>query len=235
MRSQTANNPVTDGRGRAGFIPATNNPAAGAADSRRKAGSTPPRYRGYQRCSRIDYANAENMFSVTICVKPRRPVFISRMTNTAAVRDILRLHQEGWAGVHLYCLMPDHIHLVLAPGCDGLSVAIRRLKGRFSVWWRRNGDGQTLWQQGFFDHKIRTTENFKQQCDYVLENPVRAGLVERAEDYEWSGSLSYTWLADSRGRAGLIPATENPTADSRRKAGSTGPETRGVEQGHRAD
>jgi hypothetical protein len=40
-------------------------------------------------------------------------------------------------------------------------------------------------QRGFFDHRIRDTENFNAQCQYVRENPVRAGLVRRPEDCLW--------------------------------------------------
>ena len=148
------------------------------------------RYRGYQRCSRIDYADGADAFAVTLCVKPRRPVFTMAERNQALVQQIECLHNDGIAGIYLYCIMPDHVHLVVNPGPQGLSQAVRLLKGRFTAWWRTHGDGQPLWQAGFFDHRIRHSEGFQDKCRYVLENPVRAGLVTKAEDYPWSGSLA---------------------------------------------
>ncbi len=110
--------------------------------------------------------------------------------NNALIAEIRRLQDEGFWGVYIYCVMPDHVHLAVNPGPEGLSEAVKRFKGRISSWWRKNGDGQTLWQEGYFDHLIRTTEQFHDKCAYILQNPVRAGLVVKAEDYRWSGSLA---------------------------------------------
>jgi hypothetical protein len=47
----------------------------------------------------------------------------------------------------------------------------------------------TLWQPGFFDHLLRNTESYGQKWEYVRENPVRAGLVARAEDWPYHGEI----------------------------------------------
>ena len=46
-----------------------------------------------------------------------------------------------------------------------------------------------FWQASYYDHVVRRDEDIEAVRDYVLENPVRAGLVENAEDYPCSGSL----------------------------------------------
>ncbi|MFA6561842.1 MAG: hypothetical protein WCV00_08035 [Verrucomicrobiia bacterium] len=46
-----------------------------------------------------------------------------------------------------------------------------------------------IWQPGFFDHLIRNTESYSEKWNYVRENPVRAGLVERAEDWPYQGEI----------------------------------------------
>lgn len=148
------------------------------------------RYRGYQRCSRIDYGNARNLFVVTICVKPRRSVFVNANVNERIVSFLMQVQAEGHWGVHLYCLMPDHLHLVVRLSVAGLPRAVRFFKGRTATWWRKSGDGRSLWQSGYFDHLIRSEESLDEKCQYVLENPVRAGLVTSPEDYAWSGALA---------------------------------------------
>jgi REP element-mobilizing transposase RayT len=50
------------------------------------------------------------------------------------------------------------------------------------------GKSQALWQRGF-DHLIRKTESYAQKWDYVRENPVRAGLVNRHEDWPFQGGI----------------------------------------------
>ena len=46
-----------------------------------------------------------------------------------------------------------------------------------------------LWQPGFFDHLLRNGESYEQKWHYVRENPVRAGLVARAEDWLYQGEI----------------------------------------------
>ncbi len=46
-----------------------------------------------------------------------------------------------------------------------------------------------LWQPGFFDHLIRANESYEQKWEYVLQNPVRAGLVEKWQDWPYQGEI----------------------------------------------
>jgi REP element-mobilizing transposase RayT len=46
-----------------------------------------------------------------------------------------------------------------------------------------------LWQPGFFDHILRNDESYSEKCEYVRENPVRAGLVQQAEDWPYQGEF----------------------------------------------
>jgi putative transposase len=121
------------------------------------------------------------VFSVTICALPRGannlcfdPVG-SATLNPARHYDRL----EKW-DVRLLLLMPDHLHLIVTP-CLGYSLSplIRDWKRYLCRTYRIN------FQRGFFDHRIRNTENFNLQWQYIRENPVRAGLVSNPEDWPW--------------------------------------------------
>lgn len=142
-------------------------------------------YRGHQRCSRIDYSSSGNVFFVTVCVSPRRVVFNTSKNCEQCRKVIQDLQNEGFWGVYLYCIMPDHIHLVVSPGQTGLREAMRRIKGRMSIWWRKNGDGFSLWQDGYFDHCLRRQDSFEEKCAYILRNPVRVGKEGRRLFMEW--------------------------------------------------
>src|SRR6266436_4544226 len=54
----------------------------------------------------------------------------------------------------------------------------------------RSKTGKTLWQISFFDHILRTAEDLSKTAEYILLNPVRAGLVKRPEDYPYSRIFS---------------------------------------------
>jgi putative transposase len=47
-----------------------------------------------------------------------------------------------------------------------------------------------LWQPRYFDHIVRAEEDLRAIAEYILNNPVRKGLVERAENWPWSGHMN---------------------------------------------
>ena len=116
----------------------------------------------------------------------------------------LRLLQEnlGEADVRLWawCLMSNHIHLVVVPGRqDSLAVLLRRVHGRYAQYynarWGRSGH---LWQNRFFSC-ILGIEHLWFALAYVERNPVRAGLVSAAADYPWSSAAAHVSGIDPTG------------------------------------
>lgn len=66
---------------------------------------------------------------------------------------------------------------------------MRDVKQRTSYQAIRLGTGR-LWQDGYHDRIVRQDEDVAAYVDYILQNPVRAGLVKRAEDYPYASSRS---------------------------------------------
>ena len=95
--------------------------------------------------------------------------------------------------LYAYCIMPNHVHAVLEPVLKHASQAgelariMRSLKGHTAreanVLLCRKG---AFWQDETYDHEVRDSHEFIRIIDYVLNNPVKAGLVSRWED--WPGS-----------------------------------------------
>ena len=110
--------------------------------------------------------------------------------------------------VWAWCLMPNHVHIVLVPARpDGLAAALAPVHRRYS-WTinRRHGWHGFLWQGRFAS--IPMDEAHLHAClRYVELNPVRAGLVERAEQWRWSSARAHLGLADD-GITDLAPARE---------------------------
>ena len=96
--------------------------------------------------------------------------------------------------VPAYCLMPDHVHLLLEGVSDDadLRESVRVWKQVVGFVWKRQTNVQ-LWQTGFHDHVLREGDDTRAVVRYLLNNPVRAGLVQNAADYRWSGSSHYTF------------------------------------------
>jgi putative transposase len=91
---------------------------------------------------------------------------------------------------HLYvwCLMPNHFHLVVETPQAALSDGMHRLNGRyaqaFNQRYERVGH---LFQNRFAARLVETEDHLEKTCAYVLDNPVRAGLVDRADQWPWRG------------------------------------------------
>ena len=88
-------------------------------------------------------------------------------------------------------LMPDHVHLLLTLRDESgwpfpLVEIMQSLKGstahRLNKLLNRSGP---VWEEESFDHVLRSDESLKQKCEYIRQNPVRAGLVQKPEDYRW--------------------------------------------------
>ena len=89
-----------------------------------------------------------------------------------------------------YTIMPDHVHLFVRGGPDfRLAKWIGGLKKSMGKPIRERQAMDDLWQPGCFDHIVRHTESYDEKWAYVRENPVRAGLVRRAEEWPFQGEI----------------------------------------------
>jgi len=103
-----------------------------------------------------------------------------------AIKLIRDLSAVNGTTVYAWCIMPDHIHLLIQ-GNDTIDF-VRRFKGKMTPQARAIEAGRRLWQRSFFDHALRKEEALSDVSCYIWENPVRAAIVDKPEDYFWSGS-----------------------------------------------
>jgi putative transposase len=92
-----------------------------------------------------------------------------------------------------FCFMPDHVHLVVA--ADHQAADLQRfvaLWKQLSGYAHKRDTGERLWQPSYFDHVLRDDEPTNRAVRYVLENPVRRGLVQNFEEYPFSGSCVFS-------------------------------------------
>jgi REP element-mobilizing transposase RayT len=102
--------------------------------------------------------------------------------------------RHGWA-VGRYVIMPDHVHFFMMPLSDGAK-PLSSVIGKWKEWSAKqilklSGQAAPLWQTEFFDHLVRSAESRAEKWAYVRENPVRAGLVIRPEDWPFAGAVDF--------------------------------------------
>jgi len=125
----------------------------------------------------------------------REPVFLAK----ADYRRYLNLLKE-YAGQHdlgivAYCLMPNHVHLVVLPkGPESLASVLKPVHARFAQYlsWIHKMTGRR-WQGRYFSCPMDNNHT-KAAIRYVETNPVRAGLAVRAEEYRWSSAAAHAGL-----------------------------------------
>jgi REP element-mobilizing transposase RayT len=95
--------------------------------------------------------------------------------------------------LHTAVVMPDHVHLILTPAIleEEFAVAslikiMKAIKGASAHLINRAlAHRGTVWQEESFDHVLRSSENLDQKIEYVLNNPVRRGIVADWHEYPW--------------------------------------------------
>jgi putative transposase len=101
-----------------------------------------------------------------------------------------------------YCLMPNHIHLLLETPQTNLGAGMQRLQGSYAQTFnRRHHRSGHLFQGRYGAAHITTDEQFWTAAAYVALNPVAAGLCQTPEEWPWS---SYGWIGDARLRPGWL-------------------------------
>jgi REP-associated tyrosine transposase len=166
---------------------------------------------------------------VTFCCYHRRRLFTTDASRRIFESALERVRHNFGLFVYGYVVMPEHVHLLLSePQQDTLADALKSLKQGVSR--RLIGDADHFWQKRYYDFNIRNYPQFVEKLRYVHRNPVKAGLCERAEDWEWSSFRYYAtgckgrveieseWTARKRERAAgrVCPAVELPHSSQNR-------------------
>lgn len=91
-----------------------------------------------------------------------------------------------------YCLMSNHVHLLVREADESISMAIKRISSSFVYWYNQkyNRCGH-LFQERYKSEAVESEGYFLTVLRYIHQNPVRAGIVKEMEQYPWSSYLEY--------------------------------------------
>ncbi len=119
----------------------------------------------------------------------RQVVFAEDADFRRYLENLQELRDEFGVRVHAYCLMTNHVHLILAPGENGagMSRLMKALAARATRYRNRlEGRSGTLWESRYRSSPIQTERYLLACIRYVEMNPVRAGMVGEPGEYGWS-------------------------------------------------
>jgi len=110
--------------------------------------------------------------------------------------------------VMAWVFLPDHWHAILFPHYPStISAVMESIKASSTRLINREGEESgRLWQGRFFDRALRTVKEYNEKVEYIHLNPVRAGLVGKAEEWKWSSVRDYTGsVAAPEAVSGILP------------------------------
>jgi len=134
---------------------------------------------------RIEYPGA--VYHITSRGNEKKAVFKDDQDCKIFLDTLQHVNQRYNWFCHAYCLMGNHYHLLIETPDGNLSIGMRQLNGvytqLFNKRYRRVGH---LFQGRYKAILIQKENHLLEVCRYVVLNPVRAGMVERPEDWHWS-------------------------------------------------
>lgn len=163
------------------------------------------------------FQQARDSHFLTVSCYKRRQNFHnvgSRRTFEAALD---RVREQYQVCVYAYVVMPEHVHLLVSePESGTLAQAVQSLKQGVARRLALRAE-DSFWQARYYDFNVWSHRKSMEKLRYIHRNPVKRGLVEKPEDWEWSSFRHYLtgergaveieshWTARIRERAGIFP------------------------------
>jgi putative transposase len=133
----------------------------------------------------------------------QHPAFADPVTVAAVRAQLLHAVESHRFAVLAYCFMPDHVHVLLDARDDSAALGdlVKRWKQASGYWYTKRY-GRTLWQSGYFERILRRAETTEVVANYIMANPVRAGLAKEV------GVYPYAWVSSGAPEAQDRTATD---------------------------
>jgi len=138
------------------------------------------------RKSRI--CNSERLYFVICCSYKKSEILIDPRVAPILINCIKWFADKSNITPLGFVIMPDHLHWAFALKQPYTLDNIIKIYKSFTA--RKIGELQhnenKVWQHGYYEHMLRDVKDFRIKLDYMHNNPIRKGLIDRAEDYLYS-------------------------------------------------
>jgi|WetSurMetagenome_2_1015567.scaffolds.fasta_scaffold512536_2 REP element-mobilizing transposase RayT len=137
-----------------------------------------------------EFYRGRTWVALTLCIKNRFELFKVPEIVDAFLYILDDSANKFNCIIPVYCFMPDHQHMIITGTNDEVDLlkAIINYKQKTGFWMSKNKVGAS-WQKNFYDHIIRKEEKLATHIRYILDNPVRKGLVSDWQDYPFKGAI----------------------------------------------
>lgn len=122
----------------------------------------------------------------------KRNIFINDSDYEKFIEYIKKAKEKTEFTAYGYCLMTNHVHMLIKTESEEIGNIVRRITVGYAQYHNiKNGRTGHLFQNRFKSEPVNTDDYFLIVLRYIHQNPIKAGMVERIEDYKWSSYSSY--------------------------------------------
>ena len=121
----------------------------------------------------------------------KQKIFFNNQDYIRFIGEIINTKEKYDYEIYAYCLMSNHVHLILYDKNDSLSKIIQSIAVSYSVYFAKKHEKVGhLFQNRFLSKPVETREYLMQVCRYIHQNPVKAGIA-KVHNYKWSSYKEY--------------------------------------------
>ena len=137
-------------------------------------------------------AARSNIYHVMLRGINRQNIFEEDEDRIHFLNTMNRCKEVSGFRLHAFVLMTNHIHFLIEPNDEPLEVIFKRIGTSYAVWYNRKYQrAGHLFQDRFRSENVETDQYYMTVLRYILQNPVKAGMVSKPGEYRWSSYLAY--------------------------------------------
>ena len=122
----------------------------------------------------------------------KQQIFEDKEDSERFLETLYKYKKQCEYEIYAYCLMGNHLHILLKEGKEDLTLMLKRIAGSYVYWynWKYHRSGH-LFQDRFKSEPVEDNAYFLTVLRYIHQNPIKAGLCKNVDEYEFSSYNEY--------------------------------------------
>lgn len=135
--------------------------------------------------------SSTKVYHIILRGNAKQDIFLDKQDYSKFMKEIYNTKEKYLYELYVYCLMTNHVHLILYDKNENFSKALQSLTISYSSYWNKKYERVGhLFQNRFLSKNVESGEYLKNLCRYIHQNPQKSGIAEM-EEYQWSSYQEY--------------------------------------------
>lgn len=135
--------------------------------------------------------SSTKVYHIILRGNAKQDIFLDKQDYSKFMKEICNTKEKYQYELYAYCLMTNHVHLILYDKNENLSKALQSLTISYSSYWNKKYERVGhLFQNRFLSKNVESGEYLKNLCCYIHQNPQKSGIA-KMEEYQWSSYQEY--------------------------------------------